>query len=106
MWEVWTGQEPFDGWPTFVLLHKLASPQGLTPPLPGDPDWAELQAPAEPAQGWCQLIRDCWLPAAQRPTARQLIRRLEGLMQQLREVKRSTSRRGLGAEPADPEAKP
>lgn len=101
MWEVWTGQEPFDGWPPFLLLHKVASSEGLTLPLPGAQDWADLCAPAEPVQGWCQLIRDCWLPAPQRPTAGQLITRLEGFVQHLRQAKQSSRRlSGTGAKPS------
>lgn len=100
MWEVWTGQEPFDGWPSYLLLHKLGSPEGLTLPLPGAPDWDELKAPVEPVQGWCQLIRDCWLPPPQRPTAVQLISRLEGFMQHLRQAKQSDGRPAVGAQAA------
>lgn len=39
MWELWTGQEPFEGLHLHALLHQMTSPCGLQLAVPGSPEW-------------------------------------------------------------------
>jgi hypothetical protein len=92
MWELWTGQEPYEGVPLHALLHQLLVCPGTTLSIPGSDDWQEVhssQGPVGPAHGWCGLMQRCWRPADQRPTARQLVLDLEGMLEALREARRS-----------------
>lgn len=92
MWQLWTMQEPFEGVHLHALLHQLSAPGGLSLPVPGTPDWQEPECPAEPAPGWRQLMQRCWQqPAAERPSARQLVAALEEMMEALRAARRRTS---------------
>lgn len=81
-------QEPFEGIPLHALLHQLATPGGLTLPVPGTSEWQEDVCPPEPAPGWCALMRSCWLPQEQRPSSCRLVAALEEMMERLRAERR------------------
>ena len=108
MWELWTGQEPFEGVHLHALLHQLSTAGGLSLPVPGSPDWGEEMCPAEPGPGWSALMQQCWLPPEERPTSRQLVQLLDTMMDTLRSMRRSSSaqspsvaaRQGLARRPS------
>jgi hypothetical protein len=92
MWELWSGQEPYEGVPLHALLHQLLVCPGSTLSIPGSKDWHEVysnQGPAEPAPGWSELMQRCWLRAEERPNARQLVLELDCMQEALREARRS-----------------
>lgn len=82
MWELLARRPPWGQLPTCVVAYKLT--QGERPPLP--PAGAAAAAPPHPV--WHpavrQLVVDCWQhDPLKRPTAAEVVSRLEALMQEL-----------------------
>ena len=118
MWELWTGQEPFEGMQLHALLHQLTGSNRLKLPIPGEDSWREhylasitsscnLDAldgegreeeeagalgPSEPVVGYKELMLRCWREAPdERPNTSQLLEALEVMMGVLRQMQRSRS---------------
>lgn len=90
MWELWSGQEPFADLQPAALLFQLT--RGLSLPVPGSAEWGgDEPAPPEPAPGYASLMRSCWAPPEQRPSACQLVKALDGMLEQLRQQRRGSS---------------
>lgn len=93
MWEIWTGQDPFDAVDTFKLYTKVL--EGDRPTLPSD-------APTE----YCAILNEAWnAEATQRPRARDITARLERLvLNYLREIGDSAAIAEYVAETTAPRA--
>ncbi|KAF6261784.1 hypothetical protein COO60DRAFT_1699613 [Scenedesmus sp. NREL 46B-D3] len=92
LYELWALREPYDGLNYHALLHMMSSSkEAVRPALPGTPEF-EGEAGQEPAPGWGQLITDCLATAAaDRPTFRDVVGRLESMLRSNRMVKRRTA---------------
>lgn len=62
LWELWTGQEPYQNVNYHALMHQLTSPGSIVrPPIPGTPEWESSEpSPPELAPGYRDLMERCW----------------------------------------------
>eukprot|EP00775_Hariotina_reticulata_P008027 gene8027-8223_t len=87
-----TGGEPFEGINYHALLHLMSSSSdAVRPPLPGTAEFEGDVSP-EPAQGWADLIQECWATAPeQRPQFKEVVARLEDMLRANKMAKRRSA---------------